>query len=160
MTPTSEVITLPSPTMTPPTTVPPTPTYAALPGGPVILTEAAAGAETVALIRYESAGQTCLTATFNLRILDATRCGPFSGAGVGFVETLTDSAGQGFRVAYGLVLDETITAVAVEFYGGGNTNAMTQSGGYLLVLEAGQTPQRALGINQYGNLVGSWTFEE
>ncbi len=127
-------------------------------GGPALLAEQPAGGGTLRLLRYTGAGQTCVAVTFNMQTLEANRCGAFAGAGVGFVDTLTDPGGQPVRVAYGLLLEPSITAVAVEFAGGGNANVPAHNGGYLLVLEAGQTPQRAIGINQFGNLVGSWAF--
>lgn len=138
----------------------PSPLAGALPAGsPALLVEQPAGAGTLRLLRYTGAGQTCVAVTFNMQTLEANRCGAFAGAGVGFVDTLTNPGGQPVRVAYGLLLEPSITAVAVEFAGGSNTNVPAHNGGYLLVLEAGQTPQRAVGINQFGNLVGSWAFQ-
>ncbi len=128
------------------------------PDAPAVLLERSVGAGTLYLIRYPSAGQTCLSITFNPHVLEVQRCGPFSGTGVGWLDTLTDPAGQPVRVAYGLALAGTITAVAVEYTGGGNDNTLVQNGGYLFMLREHQTPRRAVGINQYGNMVGSWTF--
>ena len=127
--------------------------------GPAILVLQPAGAGTVAVIRYPAGAETCLAASFDLRVLEHTRCGTFGGAGVGFLATLTDPGGQAVRVAYGAVFNPAISAVAVEFAEGGNANAPVQDGGYLLLLQPGQTPRRAVGVNQFGNLMGNWTFE-
>ena len=154
--PTGQAVTSAAPTELPPTGLP---TVTHDPAAPVILLAEPVGAETLSLIRFESAGQDCLTATFNPRIFGVLHCGPFSGVGVGFVDTLTDAAGQTVRAAYGLALDPTITAVAVEFSGGGSASVFVQQGAYLLVPGPQQIPRRALGINQFGNLVGSWQFE-
>ncbi len=157
--------TLPAPTQ--PVVLPATttaaqfpPTTAPDPNAPAVLLEEPTGGGPLYLIRYPSAGQTCLSATFNPRIFEHQRCGPFSGVGVGFVETITDPAGSAVRVAYGLALDETITAVAVEFAGSGNANTFVQNGGYVFVLGANQTPRRAVAVDQFGNMVGSWTFSQ
>ncbi|MBN1967670.1 MAG: hypothetical protein JW910_23640 [Anaerolineae bacterium] len=126
---------------------------------PVVLLEQELGAGTVSLLRFQRGAETCVSATFNLQTFEASQCGTFSGAGVGFVGTVTDPAGMVYQIAYGLVLDESITAVAVEFPGGSNTNTQPRNGGFLFVLQSGQAPHTAYGVNLQGNLVGQWGFQ-
>ncbi len=127
------------------------------PAAPVILLEQPTAGGTLRLIRYEGAQGTCLALTFDPQTLAVNRCGTFTG-GVGFVEALTDPTGQTVRVAFGLTGNPAVTAVAIEFAGGGNAPATVSGGGYLLVLAAGQTPLRATAIDQYGYMVGQWRF--
>ncbi len=128
------------------------------PALPAVLLQQAAGAGTLSLVRYSGPQGTCVALTFDPQTFPVNRCGTFSGPGIGFVDSLTDPAGGAVRVAYGLALDPNISAVAVEFAGGGNTNTAVQNGAYLLVLGGGQMPQQAIAINQFGNLVGRWPF--
>lgn len=153
-----------APTLPPPTRPVDVPAAATVtpippdPNVPAILLETATASGPLYLIRYPSAGQTCLSATFNPRIFEHQQCGPFEGVGVGFVTTISDPGGGEVRVAYGLALEATITAIALEFTGGGNTNMFVQNGGYVFVLADRQTPRRAVAIDQFGNLVGTWAF--
>ncbi len=140
------------------------------PSGPAILLQQPVGAGTLLLIRYQGAGQPCLAATFTAEVFQANRCdetltlAPASAGGrevvgVGYVDTLTDPAGTTVRLAYGVVHNPAITVVAVEFVGGGSASAPVQNGGYALALSNQQQPRRASGIDQYGYLVGQWSFE-
>jgi len=146
------------PTITlPPAADPASPTPPAEPSAPVVLLEQPTAAGSLRLLRYEGAQGACLAVTFDPQTLAVTRCGAFAG-GVGFVDSLTDPAGQTVRVAFGLAGDPAATAVAIEFAGGGNAPATVRQGGYLLILAAGQTPLRATAIDQYGYMVGQWRF--
>jgi hypothetical protein len=151
----------------PPSTVAPTPTDVPVqptgtatpdPALPVVMLEQALDVGTFYLIRYQGPQGLCICPTFNPRILEMQRCGTFSGAGVGFVDEVTDPGGGIIRVAYGMSLDNRSTAVAVEFASGGNGHVFTENNGYALILEGNQTPRRATAIDQYGNMVGQWTF--
>jgi len=158
---------LPPPTLeSPPPTAPSAetaePEAGATPSGPAILLQQPVGAGTLLLIRYQGAGQPCLAATFTAEVFQANRCGAAltpGAVGVGYVDALTDPAGATVRVAYGVVHNPAITAVAVEFVGGGSASAPVQNGGYALALTGDQRPRRASGIDQYGYLVGQWEFE-
>ncbi|MBN2470740.1 MAG: hypothetical protein JXN59_08460, partial [Anaerolineae bacterium] len=90
--------------------------------------------------------------------LVANHCGLAAGQGVGFVESLTAPDGRVARVAFGLAPSDAVTAVAVEFTSGANAPAAVAGGGYMLVLENGQTPRRATAIDQYGYMAGQWRF--
>ncbi len=124
---------------------------------PVVLLEQPAAGGSLRLIRYSGPQGTCLALTFDPQTLAVNRCGvPASGSG--FVDSLTDPTGQTVRVAFGLTGHPAVTAVAIEFAGGGNAPATVGGGGYLLILAAGQTPLRATAIDQYGYMVSQWRF--
>lgn len=127
----------------------------ALPG--VLLTQET-DAGPLYLIRYEGGQGLCVALTFDTQTLTANHCGLTPGQGVGYVDSLTAPDGRIARVAYGLTPGENVTAVAIEFSTGGNTPATVSSGGFVLVLGSGQTPRRATGIDQFGNMAGQWGF--
>lgn len=141
------------PDETPTSTPPPDP------NAPAVLIAQELGAGTLSILRFPRGTEVCVAASFNLQTFAASHCGNLSGVGVGFVDSITDPGGVTHRIAYGLALDATMTAVAIEFTGGGNTNTQPQNGGYLFVLQPGQTPSAAFGVNVQGNLVGRWGFE-
>lgn len=144
---------IPDATATP---VPPTPVSdPALPG--VLLTQET-DAGSLYLIRYEGGQGVCVALTFDTQTLAVNHCGLTPGQGVGFVDSLTAPDGRVARVAYGLAPSEGVTAVAIEFSGGGNVPATVNSGGYVLVLGSGQTPRRATAIDQFGYMAGQWGF--
>ncbi len=128
------------------------------PAVPAILLQQSVEGASLYLIRYTSAGQTCLSATFDQRMFATQRCGLLASTAVGFVDTLTHPTGRAMRVAYGLVNNSSISAVAFEFTNGANSNIFTENGGYAMILDDAQIPRRLHGINQYGNLVVSWSI--
>lgn len=135
-------------------TVPPTPD----PAQPTILVTQDTDAGPLYLIRYQGGQGLCIALTFDTQTLAVNHCGLVAGRGVGFVDTITAPDGRAARAAYGLAPNEGVTAVAIEFSSGGNTPATVSSGGYILVLGNGQTPRRATGIDQFGNMAGQWGF--
>ncbi len=135
----------------------PVPTVAVDPAAPAILVTRPVGEAAIVVIRYLAGAEICLAASFDLRVLESSHCGSFDGVGVVFTATLTNPQGQAVPVAYGGLFDSSVTAVAIEFAGGGNASAQVENGGFLLLLQPGQIPQRAVGINQFGNLVGNLT---
>lgn len=128
------------------------------PSRPDVLLTQETDAGLLYLIRYEGGQGLCVALTFDPQTLAANRCGLRAGTGVGFVETLTAPDGRAARVAFGLAPNDTVTAVAVEFTSGANAPAAASGGGYLLVLEDGQTPRRATAIDQFGYMAGQWGF--
>lgn len=126
---------------------------------PAILQQPVLANGSLAIISYTGPEGQCLALSFDTRVFIAQHCGTFEGDGVGFIAMITDPTGAPLRLAYGLVLDPDISAVAIEFVGGGNAHSFTENGSYLILLEEGQTPRRATGVNPFGNMVGQWTFE-
>ncbi len=151
----------PPPPMTPTDTPEAAPAHTPAPPDPsrpdVLITQET-DAGPLYLIRYEGGQGLCVALTFDPQTLAANRCGLRAGAGVGFVETLTAPDGRAARVAFGLAPNDAVTAVAVEFTSGANAPAVATGGGYLLVLEDGQTPRRATAIDQFGYMAGQWGF--
>jgi hypothetical protein len=159
LTPLSPATAVPSPLPTQPPTLPSTAAVPTSdPNAPVILLARPVGAYMLNVIRYTGPQGVCLALSFDTQTLPVNHCGTYNGSGVGFVTALTDPDGGTVRVAYGLTLDPAITAVAVEFTDGGNTNSFTENGAYLILLDGGRSPRRATGVNQFGNMVGQWTF--
>ncbi len=137
----------------------PAPAVTVDPAAPAILLMQPVGEAAIAVIRYMAGAETCLAASFDLRVLESAHCGAFGDVGVVFAATLTNPQGQAVPVVYGGLFDSTVTAVAIEFAGGGNASAAVENGGFLLLLQPGQTPRRAVGVNQFGNLVGNLTVD-
>ena len=125
---------------------------------PAVLLTQPTDAGPLYLIHYQGGQGRCLALTFDPQTLAVNRCGLASGQGVGFVDQITAPDGRVARAAYGLTPGGTITAVAIEFSGGGNTPALVAGEGYMLLLENGQTPRRATAIDQYGYMAGQWGF--
>ena len=121
---------------------------------PVILLARPVGAYTLNVIRYTGPQGVCLALSFDTQTLPVNHCGTYNGSGVGFVTALTDPGGGTVRVAYGLTLDPAITAVAVEFTDGGNTNSFTENGAYLILLDGGRSPRRATGGRREPQVAG------